>query len=668
MSEWTPQFSGRADIHFSLKTENLPILDWPNTREVAEEEGDDDEEEEEEEEEEEDEGEETQSQPGEADSDQDAQEQTIIRQIHDCLQPDGCLFMVDALDGFCLGTDLASVRAAATDEARRQSAWIYDRSTNGGVPRSKPDTGRLSPALLLDRLSKPRFPSAFDNSQASSVRQTSAGATNQASIPSDQDAKPQDELDAERRSIFIPNLNPSYIYALLRTASIYQAPSLIEGMYKHLIFEPFFGWETTGPEGPCVLHMAFHLPYYVCQKSSVQQSGQRQHKDRSHLRKSQDVSFLGWNDYESSIFLYEAVISCIIIAPKDWTWTAYCFADSFFESENTTESKYQEEPLPEGSRKDPFRNGRLISDNQFHDPRVYFLEVLKVRLEEVSREWRILVEMFRAGIENYAQSHNALLESHGKISRKATQEHEENVRRAESFVLRVKSLTSKMLRMLLDTVEACETFCRDHASDFERTAALARTPALLRAEAQFLKEYRQLKRKLKSLEKSCDGFADNLKSLQQGKAIQVSNCQNELAQLSVTAMIFISPIALSVGFLSMQKEIIPFRSPNFASFVYMIMIFTVSGGLIYYSSGYLMQLYRSLNFWAQIARVASIGGGAGYNGAIEASPDVQSVESSLSGAEATSIHEDVENGGPPSVPRGGIFFRLRRATNLPCGT
>lgn len=92
-------------------------------------------------------------------------------------------------------------------------------------------------------------------------------------------------------------------------------------------------------------------------------------------------------------YLYEAQTSFIITGLRNWLWTAYCFAENFFDPELKGGS-YLRDVGPE-SRSDAFRNGSLIAADQFRDPRQYFLVLLRAHMEHVNREWGRVVGIFR---------------------------------------------------------------------------------------------------------------------------------------------------------------------------------------------------------------------------------------------------------------------------------
>jgi hypothetical protein len=77
----------------------------------------------------------------------------------------------------------------------------------------------------------------------------------------------------------------------------------------------------------------------------------------------------------------------VITGADKWRWVAYCFVDVYHEAEGKeTVSQYYEDSMGEnGSRTDPLTL----------DPREYFLKVYQIRLNQVKREWRRVVERLR---------------------------------------------------------------------------------------------------------------------------------------------------------------------------------------------------------------------------------------------------------------------------------
>jgi len=115
------------------------------------------------------------------------------------------------------------------------------------------------------------------------------------------------------------------------------------------------------------------------------------------------LSFLTPSTSESSDYLYEAQISCVITGPDKWRWVAYCFVDAYYDDVGKeTVSQYNEESLgEEGLRVDPLTLGRFDADNPMHNPREYFLTVFRIRLNQARREWQQVVENLSQRVRAY---------------------------------------------------------------------------------------------------------------------------------------------------------------------------------------------------------------------------------------------------------------------------
>ena len=156
-----------------------------------------------------------------------------------------------------------------------------------------------------------------------------------------------------------------------------------------------------------MFQLAFHLPYYVWRSSQKPCEDHRQYANGDPLRHSQDVSFLEWEAYGSSSFLYEAQISCVVAGLDEWRWIAYCFVDTYFdtlEGGKETVLSYHEDSLTnKGIRADPLTFGVTDADKPIHDPRDYFLTVFQTRINQVKCEWQQVVAKVQQSVREYVQ-------------------------------------------------------------------------------------------------------------------------------------------------------------------------------------------------------------------------------------------------------------------------
>lgn len=167
------------------------------------------------------------------------------------------------------------------------------------------------------------------------------------------------------------------------------------------------------PKGFLLFDLDFHIPYYVLKKSRdlVQDSRQKSDAMPEPLRESLALPFLSTPGTESAPMgnlycLYDAQISAVVTGIDDSVWTAYGFVDTYFGSKESVNG-YDELKgiLKSGkSRPDPLTAGLLDNDTPALTPREYFFTALKVRINEVRREWHAIIDKLESDINKYVHS------------------------------------------------------------------------------------------------------------------------------------------------------------------------------------------------------------------------------------------------------------------------
>lgn len=151
-------------------------------------------------------------------------------------------------------------------------------------------------------------------------------------------------------------------------------------------------------------NLEFHLPYYTWRTSDHPIKDRRNYAE-DPLRHTRDVSVMCWDKSKpSKAYLSEAQISCVVAGIDDCRWEAYCFVDTYFDSDERKESvlKHDEEANESGSfRADPLTKGRQNADSPLPDPRVYFLRVFCIRLQQVEVEWQNVKENLSQSTRRY---------------------------------------------------------------------------------------------------------------------------------------------------------------------------------------------------------------------------------------------------------------------------
>ncbi|KAE9375126.1 hypothetical protein N431DRAFT_402425 [Stipitochalara longipes BDJ] len=502
-------------------------------------------------------------------------------------ESDACLPRADKVEEYCFG---ATLKALQTEkgEVGGPIAWLDERSSAEGKERARSYRGLLTARSLYQELMKPRF--HINRSTSTSSRSQgveTASMDERSSLKSE--SEPETQPDAERRKIFITDLDRWAILALIGTTSEHQALGLRDAIYKHLAFESFIG-VIFPPTGLAMFQLAFHLPFYAWRISSKPHQDHRLDANANSLRQSRDVSFLNWKGSDSSErdFLYEAQISCLVAGTDEWRWVAYGFVDTYFdaadEAKETVKGYHEDATKDGGLHTDPLTFGVMDAEKAISTPREYFLSVFRIRIAQVTREWEQVVSKVRQSIRIYEQTHRYSLCQEGtQSSSMSHKEHDEIVRKSRDWIILAKGLTTKLLLHLSKTVDACEEFCLNHALYFQDLSEPPNGDRSLPAIQITFFELGVLRKTLESLTESCTEFARDLElHLMLESSVQLGNLQHKIAEdnkgISLIMMLYISPIALAAGILSTNKEIIP---ASFGSFVGLVFGFSVLGFLLH---------------------------------------------------------------------------------------
>ncbi|KAH9211668.1 hypothetical protein DL95DRAFT_510900 [Leptodontidium sp. 2 PMI_412] len=201
--------------------------------------------------------------------------------------------------------------------------------------------------------------------------------------------------DAARRIVFITDLDPFAIEALVTTVALTQAPALQDLFYKHLTGTASIG-VTIKSSGFKVFTLDFHIPYYVLRKSKQSWRDTRKKSNGEPLRQFWELDFLSMptNNKPASTderyCLYEAMTSVGVTGNDNWTWAAYGFVDTYWDSRESVDG-YHEMKGQRRGRADPLANGRINADEPLWDPREYFLKVVEIRTGLALMEWSQII-------------------------------------------------------------------------------------------------------------------------------------------------------------------------------------------------------------------------------------------------------------------------------------
>lgn len=171
---------------------------------------------------------------------------------------DICQPAVDLVEKYCFGIALETLHAEGTaGELRRlpRVALLDERCYQDGEQVSRAYRGPLTAYELYQELKRPRFRchspitsvESADTSEPSQVNSTTLktafvnSGMSQGGSKADERGQQDWECDADRRIIFITDLDQWTIRALICTGSIEQAPALRDAIHSHLASKALLG-------------------------------------------------------------------------------------------------------------------------------------------------------------------------------------------------------------------------------------------------------------------------------------------------------------------------------------------------------------------------------------------------------------------------------------------
>lgn len=274
------------------------------------------------------------------------------------------------VEEFCKDKQLQDILSAEGLKNLKRNVWIDDRSRSGEYREYQ---NPLTPYTLFRALDQPRF----DNNE-----------------------KP----DADQRRMLFVDLEPYHILALAETASDRQLPVLRDAIQKHLALETSLRVHIPF-KGISMFHLELHLPYFALRQSTRLIS--------SHIRSKRqciDLSFLttrsNGGPSQPRYKIFEAQISFVISGWEDSRWVAWSFIDNYFAKEELLDlDGYHYNGFVE----DPISKGQLDQNTPLENPREYFLVILKIRAEQVLKEWEHVVQTIKRNVKRYVYSSAILL-------------------------------------------------------------------------------------------------------------------------------------------------------------------------------------------------------------------------------------------------------------------
>ena len=273
----------------------------------------------------------------------------------------------------------------------RKTALLVEGAFVGSRWCPRPNSGALNAGQLYHRLMRPRFREivngAADYQNSCDVLETTAQ-----SKVADAASEETPEPDAEQRIIYVTDLDPNHVLALIMTVSYHEAEGLRNALCRHLASDPYAGL-TISKSGLPMFELAFHLPFKALQAF---------HEGETTKRIWRDVSFLNSDD-ETPEYIFSETCSFVIIGPDRWRWVAYWFGGTAHDL-----CLVDDEPIEDWSEDLQGLTGTcgqyftsLMDRNREPNPRDYFLRVLEMRLSLIADEWGNIIMKIQRSTDAY---------------------------------------------------------------------------------------------------------------------------------------------------------------------------------------------------------------------------------------------------------------------------
>jgi hypothetical protein len=132
--------------------------------------------------------------------------------------------------------------------------------------------------------------------------------------------------------------------------------------------------------------MGFHLSYVALRRGGARSDPRGIRQSYSMIKTLENPSV--------ELACYDAQISFLITGVDESHWTAYCCVDTYFQSEQSTETYLsRDQDGPSGGARD--------ASQPCWNPREYFLLVLSRRISQMSREWRNVFTVLMTRLDSY---------------------------------------------------------------------------------------------------------------------------------------------------------------------------------------------------------------------------------------------------------------------------
>ncbi|KAK1515866.1 uncharacterized protein CCOS01_13064 [Colletotrichum costaricense] len=260
--------------------------------------------------------------------------------------------------------------------------------------------------------------------------------------------------------------------------------------------------------------------------------------------------------------LYSGHIACSVSGHDYWRWTAHFAIDTWFDETNGINDQVTryENDREDGVEWDPCSGGQDDARKPFWFPRIWFLRIFGIRLDQIKDEWESICLHLGQNLDRQDRKYKVLLlEAQLSPELAAAEDHRFRVNALEKSVLESRDVLQDLISVIQETLKAGASFlstevnfflnfdgqpgdgseCYPYLSEIRRMFnvlnQLGYRLESYQARCSFLIQYCEVSRKNNpqvSLSASDERFAASSRGLLQVQ-VDIENLRNELIQVKL---------------------------------------------------------------------------------------------------------------------------------------
>ncbi|OHF00950.1 hypothetical protein CORC01_03778 [Colletotrichum orchidophilum] len=389
----------------------------------------------------------------------DAEEEHLLHSLRTAENWAADKFRLDLFLDVLRGATLRQLVEEDDSVPENKVALLIDSNNIGTSPVFRPFLGGLTARQLLREASKKRY-----NEEPTT--------------------ESSDFIEAERRLIYVVDLNAWAIVALLASSPESLCRNVTRFIYNYLVAKCSIG-VSFATEGPDTFLLQLSLPIRAFRETTMLKNDDRKKRSNEEpLRSSTEITFLrsltdANFDAHSIDVIYSSHMSVMVTGYDQRRWTGVALIESWFEDELDDPSpdmiaRYEKDSDEKDSDEndsdendpedeitfDPLCRGRGDATKSEWEPRQYYIRVFEVRLNHVYGEWESLYGHLEKIIKAAPKKHKKLLKELLKASRipTARQEAQRKVDEFEVNIGEAEELLIDLAQVLDDILSSASIF------------------------------------------------------------------------------------------------------------------------------------------------------------------------------------------------------------------